>query len=346
MTTKPGNRLLLAAAIAVLSLALTGCGRSDNQGAYELPLVAGGTVYVSGVDGYLQAIGLDFTTGDIIEDRSWTQPVGDELDLRPLVGGPALHNDPNGPLVLVGSEDGNLYAYDAEAGGNPLWTFRTGAKIWSTPVLRGGLVYFGSHDNNVYAVNLVDGTEAWRFNTGGAVAGKPLLFHDLVVVGSFDKNLYGLEAETGSVRWQLEGDNWFWAGAVANANTIFAPNMDGNIYAVDSQGELLWTHDLGSTIVSRPALVSDVLVVAAKNGRQVTLLDTDPGTAESDRMIDSEFVTNAEIKAPLFVNGNTVFVGTQDSTIIRLDIVLNRAGRPNLEEAWCWDTKADSSCQQ
>ncbi len=345
MSAKAGKRLLLAAAVAALSLALAACGGSVNQGAYDQPALDRGMVYVSGVDGRLQAIGIDPITGDVAQDRSWFEPDGDESALRPLVSGPALYSNPELPLVLVGSEDGNLYAYDAEIGGDALWTFPAGDKIWSTPAIEGGVAYFGSHDHNVYAVNVVDGSEEWRFATGGAVAGMPLLFEDLVVVGSFDKNLYALEAETGAERWRLPGDNWFWTGAVANGDTIFAPNMDGRIYAVDRQGGLLWTHDLGSAIVSRPALIADGLVVAAKNSGHVTLLSADPGVADADRVIDSEFVTSGEIKAPLFVSGNTVYVGTQDSTVIRLDVRTDRAGRPDLDEVWCWDTKSNSSCQ-
>ena len=345
MTAMARKHLCLIAAISVLSLALLACGGSENQGGYDLPAVGDGIIYISGVDGRLQALGIDPVTGDAARDRNWSEPVGDESPLLPLVSGPALYDHPEGPVVLVGSEDGTLYAYDAATGGNPVWTFHTGDKIWSTPVVRGGQAFFGSHDHNVYAVNLIDGTEDWRFSTGGVVAGKPLLFHDLVVVGSFDKRLYALEADTGAAAWQLEGDNWFWAGAVTDGNTIFAPNMDGRIYAVDRQGELLWTYDLGSAIVSRPALVSDVLVVAAKNGGHVTLLNTDPGVSDADRVIQSEFVTNGEIKAPLFVSGNTVYVGTQDSTVVRVDIVTDRAGRPDLDKVWCWDTNSNSSCQ-
>jgi outer membrane protein assembly factor BamB len=347
VTTKARNRLFAAAVISAIALGLAACGQSENQGSYDIPAFGDRLMYVSGVDGYLEAIDRDFRSGNAEdgEDHSWRQAVGDELDLQPLVAGPVLYPDPEEPIVLVGSQDGNLYAYDAEVGGNPLWTFRTGDKIWSTPVIKDGIVYFGSHDKNVYAVNVFDGTEEWRFTTGGVVAGKPLLINGMVVIGSFDKNLYGLEADSGVKNWELKGENWFWAGATANERTIFAPNMDGNIYAVDTQGNLLWKYDLGSAIVSRPAIVTDALVVAAKNGRQITLLDTKLGANNADRMIDSEFVTNAEIKAPLFVNSNTVYVGTQGSTIIRLDIFTNRAGRPNLEEAWCWDTKSKSPCE-
>ena len=267
VTTKARNRLFLAAAaISIMALALAGCSRSVDRGAFDLPAFGERLMYISGVDGYLHVIDRDFRSGNAEDgdDRGWRQPVGDERDLQPLIAGPVLHRDQDEPLVLVGSEDGNLYAYDAEVRGNALWTFRTDDKIWSTPVIKDGIVYFGSHDQNVYAVNVTDGDEKWRFTTGGAVAGRPLLFDGLVVVGSFDKNLYGLEAESGRKSWELEGDNWFWAGAVANENTIFAPNMDGNIYAVDKQGNLLWKYDLGSSIVSRPAMVTDVLVVAAK----------------------------------------------------------------------------------
>ena len=345
MTTKARNRLFLAAAMSIMALTLAGCTQAGDRGAFNLPAFGERLMYVSGVDGFLYAIDRDFRNGNSEEDLGWRQQVPNEVDFEPLVAGPVLHRDPEEPMVLVGSEDGNLYAYDAVNRGNYLWKFPTGAKIWSTPVIKDGIVYFGSHDKNVYAVNVLDGTEKWRFTTGGVVAGKPLLFDGLVVVGSFDKKLYGIEAESGAKSWELEGDNWFWAGAVADQRTIFAPNMDGNIYAVDKDGSLLWKHDLGSAIVSRPAMVTDALVVAAKNGRQITLLDTELGTSNAERMIDSEFVSNAEIKAPLFVNGNTVYVGTQGSTIIRLDISIDRAGRPNLQEAWCWDTKSNSSCE-
>lgn len=342
---KWGNRLFVTTAISLIALALAGCGETGNQGSYDIPAFGERLMYISGVDGYLYAIDREFKHGNRQdnEDLGWRQPVGDEFDLKPLVAGPALHPDPDLPIIIVGSEDGKLYFYDADLGGNALGSFTAAGKIWSTPVIKDGTVYFGSHDKNVYAVNVVDRTAEWKFATGGPVAGRPLLFNDLVVVGSFDKNLYGLEAKSGDKRWEIKGTNWFWAGAVANESTIFAPNMDGNIYAIDKEGKLLWKYDLGSPIVSRPALVPNALVVAAKNGRQISLLDTN--TSTTNRLIDSEFVTNSEIKAPIFVHGNTIYVGTQDSTIIRLDIFTDRAGRPNLEEAWCWDTKSEARCE-
>ena len=132
--------------------------------------------------------------------------------------------------------------------------------------MQDGVAYFGSQDHSVYAVTLNDGKQHWRFETGGVVAGKPLVFDGKVVAGSFDKTLYALSLDDGIKQWSIQGENWFWAGAVTDGRTIFAPNMDGNIYALDRSGNLLWKHDVGSAIVSTPVLVPNGLVVAAIDG--------------------------------------------------------------------------------
>ncbi len=310
-------------------------------GVYGAPAFGPQLVYVAGVDGTLYAI--EKETGKIGEvGWSLAVKVKGADDPKPLIAGPVLDIQRN--LVLVGSEDGNLYAFDARpksviprnSDGTPtdrmVWDqpFRTDGKIWSTPVVGAGTVYFGSHDNNVYAVDLDSGEEKWRFATGGVVAGRPLLFDGLVVAGSFDKNLYGIDATSGSLVWKVEGANWFWAGAVANERTIFAPSVDGNIYAVDVNGNLLWKHNMGAAIVSRPALVPRGLVVAAKNGK-VSLLNINTAVVASARETSAVRVRDAEVKAPLFAVEDAVFVGAQDSTVTRLNMSTQR-------EVWCFKT--------
>ena len=124
------------------------------------------------------------------------------------------------------------------------------------------------------------------------MVGRPLLFRSLVIVGSFDRKLYAIEASSGVKRWSVSGGNWFWAGPVSDGTTIFAGSMDGHVYGIDPNslnpgapdplGNVLWKHNMGSPIVSRPALVSRGLVVAAKDGK-VSLLDTDVAVATDRR---------------------------------------------------------------
>ena len=317
----------------------------DLDGVYDAPVVGEDLVYVAGVDGYLYAI--EKETGTIGES-GWSRAVGSNQDPEPLIAAPVLDNDRN--QVLVGSEDGHLYAFDSRGrdtrsqdsagnGQNLLkWSFpRVGriGDIWSTPVIGGNLVYFGSHDNNVYAVDLDDGDQVWRFSTNGSVAGRPLLFKDLVVVGSFDRKLYALDATTGTKRWEFMGNDWFWAGAVTDGVTIFAPSMDDHIYALDADGNLLWKQDMGSSIVSRPVMVPQGLVVATKSGK-ISVLDTSRENLGDARVRSVSFVRGGQVKAPLFAVGDSIFVGTQDSTVARFNT--NPLG-----EDWCVSTKIPTS---
>src|SRR5947207_2285217 len=51
--------------------------------------------------------------------------------------------------------------------GNPSarWRFDTGDGVYSSPAVVGGVVYVGSDDRNVYALDAATGQERWRFVT-------------------------------------------------------------------------------------------------------------------------------------------------------------------------------------
>lgn len=351
MTSRLFKGLIFAAAVLVITA--TGCVQSGGirgiGGAYNHPVVTERLVILAGIDGYLYAF--DKATGSI-DQPGWRVPVGKGKKLKPLVAGPVLARLPaeqgrtvggssqDRQVVVVASEDGNVYAFDA-LDGEQLWQFTAGDKVWSTPVIREGVVYFGSHDRNVYAINLADGRKNWQFDTGGVVAGRLLLFGDLVVAGAFDRKLYGISAKDGSLRWSFQGGNWFWAGPVADEGTIFAASMDGNIYALDRDGKLRWKHDVGSPIVSTPALHSRGLVVIGKDAK-LSLLGISPAGGGTARELTSPlFVRDAEVKAPLFIKGDSVFIGAQDSTVTRIDLKVNRAGNVSFDKAWCFNTKKD-----
>ena len=281
-------------------------------------------------DGFLYAVHPGTRSAKQEAKIGWRRPERAPIVQIELVSAPVLDRASN--TVVVGSEDGNLYAYDAITGqprdGFP---FQTGDKIWSTPVIRDGVVYFGSHDKNVYAVLLNSGEEKWKTATGGVVAARPLLFRDQVIVGSFDRKLYSFDIRDGRPRVLVEGKNWFWAGAVTDGSTIFAPSMDGNIYALDRGGNLLWTHDMGSPIVSTPVLTPEGLVVAGKNGT-INVLDTTNREIGLQREIYSPTLRRRDILAPLHSAGSSIFVGATDSTVSRLDLA-------SQNEIWCFHTE-------
>jgi outer membrane protein assembly factor BamB len=56
-------------------------------------------------------------------------------------------------LLLCGSVDGNLYSLDTRTG-KLRWRFETKGPITGTPATNKDLIYFGSADNNFYALPL------------------------------------------------------------------------------------------------------------------------------------------------------------------------------------------------
>jgi hypothetical protein len=58
-------------------------------------------------------------------------------------------------------DDGGIVQNNTE-----LWRFETGGTVYSSPVVSNGVVYVGSNDNNLYAIDAVTGTEKWRFKDG------------------------------------------------------------------------------------------------------------------------------------------------------------------------------------
>lgn len=328
-----------------------------------------GLVFFGAVDGHIYAI-----TADAGEDQGgWKRAVRNDpaQDPQPIIGSPVLAqliSTEAGPstIVLVASEDGNLYAFAAATGEELPWSpFRTEAKIWSTPTVQNGIAYFGSQDQNVYAVDLRDGSELWRYRTGGAIVASPLLFQGKLYVGSFDRKLYALDADDGELEWEFESQNWFWSRPVTDGVTIFAPSMDGFVYALDPDnpptGEAkraLWRHNMESPVVSTPVLVPLGLVVAAVDGR-MRLLSTSP----SD-LVDGEVISNlpslesGEIKAPLVsgappdpnvgtepsglavIQRHSVFVGGDNGIVRRISVTEGQ----DKESIWCFDSSVHRQC--
>ena len=282
----------------------------DDRVIYGPPTISDDTLYFGGYDGHLYALTLD-------GDEVWETRVGNGDH---IVGGPVVADG----LVLVGSSDGNLYTFDA-VDGSQRWTFPTGNKVWSTPAVEEGVAYFGSLDHNVYAVSLEDGTELWRFPAKAAVTARPVVAGGRVFVGSFGSVFYAIDAETGSEVWRFDGaSRWYWGGAIADGETIYAPSLDGTLYALDmGSGRLNWTLDTEGSIVGSPVIVGDRIAVPSSDGR-VWLARLTDGAGGTQCDIGSK------LRASLAEHEGYLYVAASDHSVRRLLVKPN--GNP--DEEW------------
>jgi outer membrane protein assembly factor BamB len=65
--------------------------------------------------------------------------------------------------------------------------------VFSSPAVAGGVVYAGSADGNLYALDAATGARLWSAATGGSVYASPAVTNGTVYVGSTDGNVYAYD---------------------------------------------------------------------------------------------------------------------------------------------------------
>jgi outer membrane protein assembly factor BamB len=168
------------------------------------------------------------------------------------------------------------------------WKFKSQGKIFSSPAISKGIVYFGSEDHNLYAIDAKTGKQLWLFTTGGAVSSSPVVYNNTVCFGSFDGYYYAINTQTGKLIWKFKtgGEkkvgaeglwtmkphnqymddlyDFFTSSPVFNKATIYFGSGDGNLYAVNaSDGKLKWKFKTNGLIHASPALYNGKVYIGS-----------------------------------------------------------------------------------
>src|SRR5690349_639242 len=93
------------------------------------------------------------------------------------------------------------------------WKLKTGGAVYSSPAVSDGVVFVGSNDGRLYAVDAESGAIKWKFAAKARIASSPAVSHQTVYVGSYDSQLYAIDAVTGQKKWSFatEGEKRFTA---------------------------------------------------------------------------------------------------------------------------------------
>ena len=191
--------------------------------------------------------------------------VGDGVVYVSLMGiAPCTHPDRDAPGLLV--------ALQARTG-RILWRFRPGVTE-SSPLLVRGLVYVGSWDHRVYAIDVRTHRPRWTFTTGDEVKGGVAYAHGTVYAGSYDGHVYALDARTGRLRWAagaergLRGRGRFYATPTVAYGRVFVGATDGIVYAFGARsGHLLWARRTGSYVYGAAAVAGRTVYVGSYDHR-------------------------------------------------------------------------------
>ncbi|WAZ26908.1 PQQ-binding-like beta-propeller repeat protein [Streptomyces cinnabarinus] len=272
------------------------------------------------------ATALGLATWTLLDDSSggdagkllWKFPAGVvQSSFSPVVA--------NG-MVYIGNYDNNLYAVDTRTG-QQRWKFSNGVTrdsgvkenvtetgSASSPCLADGLLYFGSWDYNLYAVDASTGKQRWKFLTSRDMDSSPCVVDGVVYIGNYDSNLYAVDADTGELRWKFPTDGGIFSSPVVADGLVYVGSRDKNLYALDADtGELRWKFPTDGWVESSPFRAYGMVYVGSTED-ELHAVDTDTGQ-ERWRFPVPQYLFPS---SPVAADG-AVYVGSNDKNLYALD---------------------------
>merc|ERR1712166_49525 len=161
-----------------------------------------------------------------------------------------------------------------------LWKFKTGQSIENAVAVGNGIVYAGSDDDSVYALNATTGEKIWQddeYSTTSQSMMTPTVA-DGIVYFSVTGTLYAADSMNGTVLWKYRVNQVWHNQTINDYSSTTSPAIKDNIVYVGSgsylsalhakTGELKWIIQVGphvfqDTIASAPTVAEGSVHFAA-----------------------------------------------------------------------------------
>jgi outer membrane protein assembly factor BamB len=172
---------------------------ADKGGNKGGPVIVNGIVYFASKN---RVYAVDATTGE----QKWRVPEGEggEAGLPQISATPVAGDE----FLYVPDANGTITAYKLDTG-DLVWSFRTGSAIRSSPTLTENVLYFGSDDDYVYAIDAKTGDLKWKSNDRGRpsklsddAVGSPVYYNGVIYINTSDMKVWALTASDGKIVWE------------------------------------------------------------------------------------------------------------------------------------------------
>ena len=304
------HKTLLVFLVIVCSCVLvTGClPTSIPAKGWSGPLAYNGSIYVGSMD--MKAVALDVVGDNTNAYMKWRRPV--DTSIAYVYGDPAIYGDKLYLGFYYGASQGRVYSFELERGYEDLVYPDAGyiGAIVGSPVIVDGIIYVGSSDKKLYAINATTRQLAWQpFETDGKIWSTPVVYNGTVYVGSFDHKIYAISADDGTLDWTFDTDGAIVDTPLIYNDTLYFGSLDEKFYAVDvSTGTLregFAPFKADNWFWSKAVAYNSSIIAASLDGK-IYSLDADTGT-----LIWQAQAGGSIRGAPALV-GNLVIVGTDE----------------------------------
>ena len=120
-----------------------------------------------------------------------------------------------------------------------LWKFKTGGPLHASPVIANGILYIGSTDGKLYALDAKQWGIRWVFDAGDTIRHSATVLGNQVYFSARNNKVYALDAKTGEKLWEFKTKNWMDAPPVVSDNKVYVGVFPSKICLLNARtGEL------------------------------------------------------------------------------------------------------------
>ena len=235
---------------------------------------------------------------------------------------------------VFGQEIKNLTTITSDFQGLPAtkWKFATKAPVIASPVMDEDMVYFGSLDSVLYALDTETGNMRWQLKTGAGIRSTVLIENSQLFLNGGDGIFYAINKKTGKVLWTYKtgGEHtyqyygyadYYHSSPVLYKDKICFGSGDSYIYVLNaSTGKLSWRFKTGDVVHATPVINGDKLFVGSFDGYLYALNAGSGDLIWKFKSVGQRFFPKGEMQGSPVIANNLVYIGSRDYNIYAIDI--------------------------
>lgn len=118
------------------------------------------------------------------------------------------------------------------------WKFKTNGEVISSPTSVDGILYIGSSDNSIYALDQNTGSLTLKFDSGNLITSSPAVNGDIRYFGNFNHRegaIFALNIKKRDILWKFETGNPVSSSAVIVDQVMYVCDGGNFLYALDAK---------------------------------------------------------------------------------------------------------------
>ncbi len=218
------------------------------------PAVIGDSVFAGDEDGVFHAI--DRATGK----KKWTFTSNGQIIASANVVG---------ERVIFGSYDSSLYCLKT-TDGTKLWQYQTQDRVNGSPAVSDKHTFVTGCDQHMRVIDIETGEQAAEMQLERYLIASPAVSGEMLYVGTHESEVIALNWRKKEVVWRYNDpsrDQPFHSSAALTDKLVIVGGQDKILHAIDrATGQGVWTLPTRGQVNSSPVVVGDRVFVGSKDG--------------------------------------------------------------------------------